>query len=331
MPTLNRNIATSAPSVSTSEATLMLAGTGMSSLSFELYDALYLWCRELKGEAHRWPPKMTGAAKGPRPAVLIFLTHLSLEHAHDAGETRGRGSRLRRATLGEAPMRTVLSAGVLALPLVLALGASSAFAQATNLIGDGEVHVNFEDWPVGGPPPSPFETGLTGKGRPVRWALLEDPDAPDGPTVLAETSGDTTSDRFPLAILKDFEARDVEVRVRFKPIAGEVDQAAGLMVRVRDADNYYIARANALEGNVRLYKVVDGERRQFAGADVEVPRGTWQELGLTVEGDRFAVALDGKELFRATDQTFAGTGRVGLWTKADSVTHFDGLIVRRLP
>jgi hypothetical protein len=98
--------------------------------------------------------------------------------------------------------------------------------------------------------------------------------------VLAETSGDRTSDRFPLAILKDFEATNVEVKVRFKPISGKVDQAAGLMVRVRDEDNYYVARANALEGNVRLYKVVDGRRRQFAGVDVEVPRGRWQELGL---------------------------------------------------
>ena len=211
----------------------------------------------------------------------------------------------------------------------LALSPPGVLAQA-NPAGSGEVHVNFEDGLLGGPPSS-FEIGLTGKGGPVRWVLLDDPGAPDGPTVIAETSGDTTNDRFPLAILKGFEARDVEVRVRFKPVAGEVDQAAGLMVRVRDEDNYYIARANALEGNVRLYKVVDGRRRQFAGADADVPRGKWQELGLKVEGDRFVVALDGKELFRATDRTFAGAGRVGLWTKADSVTHFDGLIVQRQP
>ena len=218
----------------------------------------------------------------------------------------------------------------LAVLATLALTSLGAFAQATDPANGNEVHIDFEDHPAGGAAPS-FETGLTGKGGPVRWVLLDDPGAPDGPTVLAETSGDTTNDRFPLAILKDFEARDVEVRVRFKPVAGEVDQAAGLMVRVRDEDNYYIARANALEGNVRLYKVVDGRRRQFAGADADVPRGKWQELGLKVEGDRFAVALDGKELFRATDRTFAGAGRVGLWTKADSVTYFDGLIVQRQP
>jgi hypothetical protein len=172
--------------------------------------------------------------------------------------------------------------------------------------------------------------GLTGKGGPVRWELLKDESAPNGPTVLAETSGDRTSNRFPLAILKGFEVRDVEVRVRFKPTSGKVDQAAGLVVRLRDPGNYYIARANALEDNVRRYKVVDGKRQQFAGVDIEVPKGQWQELGLRVEGDRLTVSLDGKELFSATDRTFAQAGRVGLWTKADSLTHFDDLVARRL-
>jgi hypothetical protein len=148
--------------------------------------------------------------------------------------------------------------------------------------------------------------------------------------VLAETSKDRTSDRFPLAILDGFEARDVAVSVRFKPVSGTVDQAAGLVVRLRDPRNYYIARANALEDNVRLYRVVDGRRTQFAGVDVQVPRDRWQTLGLRVEGDRFAVALDGRELFTATDRTFADAGRVGLWTKADSLTHFDGLEVEVL-
>jgi hypothetical protein len=211
----------------------------------------------------------------------------------------------------------------------LALAPLSAFAQAPNLADKDEVQVNFEDSSAGGPALS-FETGLTGKGGPVRWELLRDESAPNGPLVLAETSGDRTSDRFPLAILKGFEARDVEVKVRFKPISGKVDQAAGLMVRVRDEDNYYIARANVLEGNVRLYKVVDSRRQQFAGVAATVLKGKWQELGLRVEGDRLTVSLDGKELFSATDRTFAEAGQVGLWTKADSLTHFDDLVVRRL-
>ncbi len=187
----------------------------------------------------------------------------------------------------------------------------------------------FEDAPTGAPPPG-FSFALTGGGGPVRWVVLEDPSAPAGGKVVAETSQDRTSDRFPLAILESLKARDVAVSVRFRPVSGTVDQAAGLVARLRNPRNYYIARANALEDNVRLYRVVDGRRIQFAGADVRVPRDRWQTLSLRVEGDRFAVALDRRELFTANDRTFADAGRVGLWTKADSLTHFDGLEVEAL-
>ena len=206
----------------------------------------------------------------------------------------------------------------------LALAGRRAAAQ-----GQRQPPRTFEDAPTGAPP-SGFSFALTGGGGPVRWVVLEDPSAPAGPKVLAETSKDRTRDRFPLAILDGVEARNVAVSVRFKPVSGTVDQAAGLVVRLRDPRNYYIARANALENNVRLYRVVDGRRTQFAGVDVQVPRDRWQTLGLRVEGDRFAVALDGRELFTATDRTFADAGRVGLWTKADSLTHFDGLEVEVL-
>lgn len=188
---------------------------------------------------------------------------------------------------------------------------------------------DFEDAAAGGPPPG-FAFALTGGGGPVRWVVLDDTSAPAGPKVLAETSGDRTRDRYPLAILDGLEARDVAASVRFRPISGRVDQAAGLVVRLRDANNYYIARANALEDNVRLYRVVDGRRIQFGGVDVPVPRERWQALGLRVEGDRFAVSLDGREIFAATDRTFQDAGRVGLWTKADSLTHFDALEVQPL-
>ena len=187
----------------------------------------------------------------------------------------------------------------------------------------------FEDAVAGAPPPG-FSFALTGGGGPVRWVVLEDPSSPAGPKVLAETSRDRTDDRFPLAILEGVTARDVAVSVRFKPVSGTVDQAAGLVVRLRDARNYYIARANALEGNVRLYRVVDGRRIQFAGVDARIPRDRWQALGLRIEGDRLAVSLDSRELFTATDRTFREPGRVGLWTKADSLTHFDALEVQPL-
>jgi hypothetical protein len=189
--------------------------------------------------------------------------------------------------------------------------------------------LDFEDSTVGEQPPG-FSFALTSGGGPVRWVVLEDPSSPAGPKVLVETSGDRTNNRFPLAILDGVEARDVAVSVRFRPVSGSVDQAAGLVVRLRDARHYYIARANALEDNVRLYRVVDGRRIQFAGVDIRVPRDHWQVLGLRAEGERLTVSLDGRELFTAMDRTFRDPGRVGLWTKADSVTHFDDLEVQPL-
>jgi Beta xylosidase C-terminal Concanavalin A-like domain len=224
-------------------------------------------------------------------------------------------------------MRKARVGSMAALASVLvgaALSASASEAAAAE-----PSRIDFETGTIDALPPG-FTAELTGKGKPVRWVVIEDASAPAGPKVLAETSGDSTSNRFPLAVLDSFEAKDIEVSVQFKPVAGTVDQAAGLVVRLQDSNNYYIARANALENNVRLYHVVNGRRQQFAGVDVPVPNGRWQTLTLRVEGETFAVALDGTELFQATDQTFSEAGRVGLWTKADSLTYFDDLIVQQL-
>jgi hypothetical protein len=175
-----------------------------------------------------------------------------------------------------------------------------------------------------------FETtaytgAITGSGAPARWGLLADPTAPTKTKVLAQTSTDKTDYRFPLAIFDQPVAADTDVSVRFKPVAGEVDRAAGIALRLSDADNYYVVRANALEDNVRLYKVVKGQRMQFAGANLKVPSGAWQELRLTARGSRFEVFLDGKSLYTASDATLTAAGRVALWTKSDSVTYFDDL------
>jgi hypothetical protein len=164
----------------------------------------------------------------------------------------------------------------------------------------------------------------------VKWTVLEDATAPAGPKVLAQTSTDGTDHHFPLAIFAAPVAADLAVTVKFKPVAGEVDRAAGIALRLRDPNNYYVVRANALEDNVRLYRVAAGQRTQFAGVNAKVPTGTWQELGLQVRGSRFEVFFGGKSLFTATDATFAGAGRVALWTKADSVTHFDDLQIQTL-
>ena len=171
---------------------------------------------------------------------------------------------------------------------------------------------------------------LTGGGGPVAWSVAEDATAPAGPKVLTQTSADRTDYRFPLAIFDAPLLADLSVRVAFKPVAGEVDRAAGIAFRLSDAGNYYVVRANALEDNVRLYRMVAGRRSEFAGANAKVPSGAWQELGIDARGHRFDVLFGGKRLFTATDPTFATAGRVALWTKADSVTSFDNVTITSL-
>jgi 3-keto-disaccharide hydrolase len=198
--------------------------------------------------------------------------------------------------------------------------------------------ITFEGPDAVGAEPGGFTFARTGKGGPGTWEVAESSDAPSGRKVLAQTSSDDTSYRFPLAIYEGFSGRDLDLSVRFKPIAGEVDQAAGLVWRYRDADNYYIVRANALEDNVVLYKVRDGKRTDLDvkgagrtyGVIAKVPRGTWSELRVIARGGLFTVYLNGSQLFQVEDSTFQGPGRVGLWTKADSVTQFDDLRIAGL-
>jgi hypothetical protein len=183
--------------------------------------------------------------------------------------------------------------------------------------------------PIGGKPLG-FTEGLTGQGDPVRWQVLADNSAPGG-RVIAETSRDTADYRFPICVCDNVTAKDVAVSVRFKPVAGEVDQAAGLIVRAQDDMNFYVARANALEANVRLYKVTGGVRRQIAGRNIDVPSGAWHSLRLEIDGDTLTVAFDGERLIETQDATFPHTGKVGLWTKADSLTHFADLEIDPSP
>ncbi len=178
-----------------------------------------------------------------------------------------------------------------------------------------------------GKTPEGFSTGQTGGGGAGTWIVREEAGAPSGKKVLAQTSTDETSNRFPLCILDSFSGKDVAVFVKFKPVSGKVDQAAGLVLRYKDANNYYIARANALEDNVRLYKIEAGKRKQFAGVDAKVPADRWHSLKLEVKGAHFKVSMDDALLFEADDETFKEAGKAGMWTKADSVTLFDDFSV----
>jgi hypothetical protein len=178
--------------------------------------------------------------------------------------------------------------------------------------------------------PEGFRVARTGKGAPAAWSVIDDPSVAGG-HVLAQTSVDQTDYRFPLAIYDGASAKDVDVSVRFKPVAGRIDRAGGIAVRLVDADNYYVMRANALEDNVNFYRVVQGSRREIRGVSAKVTPDQWHTLSIKAVGDQFTIGFDGATLFTASDRTFAGAGKVALWTKADSVTRFDALIIRPLP
>jgi hypothetical protein len=163
---------------------------------------------------------------------------------------------------------------------------------------------------VGGLPDG-FQMARTGKGAPSAWAVVEDTSVVGG-RVLAQISSDQTDYRFPLAIYDRANAKDVEVSVRFKPVAGRIDRAGGIAVRLADADNYYVVRANALEDNVNFYRVVQGSRRQIHGVTAKVASDQWHTLSIKAEGDKFTIGFDGATLFTARDRTFGEAGKVAL-------------------
>ena len=181
-----------------------------------------------------------------------------------------------------------------------------------------------------GSPPSGFSFARTGSGVEGEWRVVADPSARAG-RAIEQRSTDLTDYRFPLAIHENFSAKDLVMQVRFKPVAGKIDQAGGVVVRLADADNYYVARANALEHNVRFYRVVAGRRQQLGTSDIRVTSNEWHTLKLQAEGDRFTVSYDRAVLFEVKDDTFRDAGGVALWTKADSVTRFDEVTMTALP
>ncbi|PYK38713.1 MAG: hypothetical protein DME60_10740 [Verrucomicrobia bacterium] len=185
--------------------------------------------------------------------------------------------------------------------------------------------VNFDDMKTGAPPPG-WTATQTGSGS-AKWSVEKDDSAPSKPNVLKQ-SGQAT---FPVCIKDDTSLKDGFVEVKFKPVSGKEDQAGGVIWRAKDSNNYYIFRANANENNVVLYKTVNGKRTPLDivgrkggyGIKEKVASGQWHTLRVEFAGNRFKAYFDGKHLFDVEDNTFTGPGKIGVWTKADSVTEFD--------
>ncbi len=197
----------------------------------------------------------------------------------------------------------------LVLPSIfLGVAAMNGFAAET---------VNFDRMTVGAEPQG-WTCGVTGKGAP-RWSVEADATAPSAPNVLKQSGSGT----FPWCVLKSASIADGFVETRFKPISGKEDQAGGVVWRWKDGNNYYVARANALEDNVSLYYTEGGSRKTIKYVDAPVARGQWHALRVEFKARRIRVLLDGVARIELDDGHIEGAGAVGVWTKADSVTLFD--------
>jgi hypothetical protein len=177
--------------------------------------------------------------------------------------------------------------------------------------------VNFDKGDIG-KPPSGWTATQTGTGHAI-WTVVQDESAPSKPNVLKQ-SGQAT---YPVCLKDDTNLKDGFVEVKFKALSGREDQAGGVVWRAKDANNYYVARANALENNVTIYHTVDGRRTEKKRASVKVASNQWHTLRVEFRAAHFIVIADGQKALEWDDETFRDAGKVGVWTKADSVTLFD--------
>ncbi len=205
--------------------------------------------------------------------------------------------------------------------LLLLTACSSARAAVRYQTGDGSPHTERSWWGFDSEPTNTFT--MVGTVFSGTWEVRAEADAPSPPNALCQTGQAT----FPALSLGEAVFSDVALTARFKPISGYEDQAAGLLFRIQDQDNYYILRANALENNVNFYNYAGGRRSSLKEAKAQVPSGQWQELRVEAVGNRFRGFLNGQQVVEVADDTYQA-GQIGLWTKADSVTCFDDVEAR---
>ena len=181
---------------------------------------------------------------------------------------------------------------------------------------------DFENYATGNTPPG-WTTALTGRGKMCDWRIVND----NGNKVLAQTSSETPDYRFNIITNNTLSYKDVEISVRFKAVKGSGDQGGGPVWRYKDENNYYVVRANPLENNYRVYKVVNGNRVQLKSATIKMSSGKWYPLKVVMKGNNIQCYFNDNLAFRVTDSTFPDPGKIGLWTKSDAVTRFDDMQV----
>jgi len=205
---------------------------------------------------------------------------------------------------------------------------------AVSLSASGAERVfNFQEFPVDKTPPG-FRSVVAGEGKLGDWKIVMDEVPPllapltdKAPVVtrravLAQLNQDPTDERFPILIFEGESFTDFTLTTRFKLVGGGLEQMAGIAFRIQNERNFYVIRASGLGKNVRFYKVVNGERSNPIGPEVEIPKGVWQELKIECKGNQIRCWLNAKEVMPPlTDNTFTG-GKIGFWTKSDSLSYF---------
>src|SRR2546425_630822 len=196
-----------------------------------------------------------------------------------------------------------------------------------------ERHFDFSGAKLNEPPPG-FRSTVSGEGQPGEWKIVEDQASAQGTLtnvnpsvtvrrqVLAQVSRDTTDEHFPLLIFEGETFGDFTLTTRLKTVDGAVEQMAGVAFRIQDEQNYYVARASSRGNTFRFYKFVQGIRSTPVGPDIEIPKGVWQELRVECQGNQIRCFLNGKQAIPdITDSSFT-EGKVGFWTKSDSISYF---------
>jgi hypothetical protein len=208
-----------------------------------------------------------------------------------------------------------------------------ALLLATSHMLAAERSLDFGRYPLNETPPG-FRSTVSGKGQPGNWKIILDeapplvsatnspaPATPKRP-VLAQVSGDMTDEHFPLLIFEEETFGDFVVTTHFKIVSGVAEQMAGLAFRYQDEKNYYYVRASSLGNTFRFFKVVEGQRSAPIGPEVRIEKGVWHELKIDCKGSQIRCALNGKELIPTLTDTSFNSGKIGFWTKSDSISYF---------
>jgi len=219
--------------------------------------------------------------------------------------------------------------------------AFSALLLSTPLIGAEKLFDFAESKP--NETPAGFRSTLSGEGKPGDWKIITDEMPQALPPVfakiasvnrrpvLAQLARDKTDEHSPLLIYDGEEFRDFKVSTRFKLVDGEVEQMAGIAFRIQDEKNYYYVRASGLGNSFYFFKIVNGLRSQPIGPKIEISRGVWHELAVECKGSEIHASLDGNEVLPTLGDKSFSSGKIGFWTKSDSVSYFADMRITYTP